>query len=426
MDQKFSFSGVLPESTRRRRITTAHLAALPRRSKPYEVSDPAIPGLQLHVSASGAKVWQLRFLWHDKRSRLTLGAFPALSQSVARDRARDARKLIDLGIDPRRAGLRRNRAQVLPKDCPFEHGTVAWLAAEFMERFIRPHRKHPEDVQRVLEVEILSRWSTRDVRTIKPRDVLELLDGIVERGSPIMANRVASTLTQMFKFALHRSVIDASPVQLLYRPGGPERARERVLGDNEVGPLLRNLDSVLKRAPHTAAMVRICLFTACRRGELAGARWEDLDLEGDGPTWRIPPENSKTGAECINALVPQAVKVFKRLKVKAGRSPWVLPAESGDGPIEPKLLTRSIARHQRAFARLGLTGFTIHDLRRTVRTGLARLRVPPHIAEAVLNHRAPGIVAVYDRHSYIDEKRDALTKWAAHLGKIEAPSDAVG
>ncbi len=420
MDPKSAISRALPAETRSRRLTTTHLSSLRARDKPYDIYDAAIPGLILHVPPSGAKVWKLRFLWRGRRTKLTLGDFPALSQAYARDQARDARKLLEQGIDPRRAGLRRTRVVAPIEQGKPESGSVHWLADEFMERFIRPHRKHPDHVQRILNVELLPYLGARDARTIKPRDIIELLDRIVERGSPIMANRVAGILAQLFKFAVHRAVLDTSPVQLLYRPGGPERPRERVLSDEELGALLSGNEEIFKRAPRTASVIRLALLTACRRAELTRARWKDIDLESDAPTWRIPPENSKTGSECINALVPEAVEEFRRLKVLAGRSPWVFPADAGDGPSDPKLLTRSIARHLPSLKERRIGAFTLHDLRRTTRTGLARLRVQPHIAEAVLNHRAPGVVAVYDRHSYLDEKREALGRWAAHLAKIGA------
>jgi integrase len=117
-------------------------------------------------------------------------------------------------------------------------------------------------------------------------------------------------------------------------------------------------------------------------------------------------------------LTSVAVDLFERLKRMAGRSPWVFPAEAGDSPMDPKLMTRSVARHLDSFAKHKVDAFTAHDLRRTVRTGLARLGVRPDIAERCLNHAQPGIVATYDVHQYLDEKRDALNKWAAHLESL--------
>jgi len=93
----------------------------------------------------------------------------------------------------------------------------------------------------------------------------------------------------------------------------------------------------------------------------------------------------------------------------------VLPANGGDRPIDPKQLTRSLAKCRKRFERLGIAPFTLHDLRRTCRTGLSRLGVPPHIAERVLNHAQERIAGTYDRFEYLAEKREALEKWARHL-----------
>jgi integrase len=234
-----------------------------------------------------------------------------------------------------------------------------------------------------------------------------------------MANRVAGLLSQMFRYGIHRQVVESSPVQLLFRPGGTERPRQRALDDEELAALLANVDEVTKRAKRTGIAIRVILLTAVRRSELTGARWSELDLEAKAPVWDIPSERTKTGLKTgvgfAVPLTPAALEQFNRLKRLAGRSPWVLPAETGEGAVDPRLLTRSIARHLETFGEHKVGAFTLHDLRRTVRTGLAKLGIRPDIAERCLNHAQPGIIATYDTHQYLEEKRDALTQWADHL-----------
>lgn len=410
---------------RRTRLTESHVRALKSREAPYFETDPDCPGLQLHVGATltdgspGAKSWRFRFYWRGKRTKLALGTFPTVSPAAARAKVVKVRASIEQGIDPRRAGIARTRTAAAPAPATaVEPGTVADLAEQFMRLFVKPHRKRPEYVQRILDTDVLPHWRTRDARTIKPREVVELLDGIVARGSRTMANRTAGVLSQMFRYGVQRGLVDASPVQLLYRPGGEEKPRSRVLSDPELSALLKSADQVFRRAPRTSTALRIALLTACRRGELALAEWSHLDLDGNAPTWRIPPENSKTETEYLVPLVPAAVEQFRVLKRSAGRARYVMPGDDGIAPADPKLLTRSVARHLPVLAKLKVAAFTLHDLRRTVRTGLARLKVPPHIAERVLNHAQPDIVATYDVHQYLDEKRDALEKWAAHLAAL--------
>lgn len=259
-------------------------------------------------------------------------------------------------------------------------------------------------------------WAGRDARTIKPREVIELLDKIVSRGSKVQANRVAALLTQLFKFGIHRGIVDTSPVMLLYRPGGKEKPRERALSDKELAAFLKEED--LTKTDRLRHALNILLFTGQRRGELAAAKWEHIDLRHK--TWVIPDENTKTGKGHAVPLSALAVAEFKALHALAGKSAYVWPDESGKGPADPKLITRGLARCLKRFKAAGIEAFTAHDLRRTCRTGLARLKVVPHVAERVLNHAQEKIPGTYDVHDYMSEKRKALDRWAAHLEGLKA------
>jgi len=405
-----------------RRLTTAVIEKLGETT----ITDPAVRGLMVRVRTSErgtVREFRFRYKMKGETQIITLGRYPSRSLASAREQAHHFRELLRDNIDPRRSFNRRFPAKAAaPATQPPQAAeamadphSVTALVHEFTVRHLRPRRKRPEYAEQVLEREVVKHWATRDARTIQPREVIELLDAIVDRGSPVTANRTAGLLTQLFKFAVHRQIVAASPVQLLYRPGGPERPRQRVLDDDELTALLLNLDTVMKRAPRTAIAIRLFLYTAVRRSELALARWSELTL-GDNAVWTIPGDRTKTGVPYLVPLVPEAVAQFRVLKAQAARSSFVFPAmDDAHVAADPKLLTRSIARHMPVFAQFKVGGFTAHDLRRTVRTGLARLKVAPHIAERALNHAQPGIVATYDVHGYLDEKREALEKWAAHL-----------
>ncbi len=297
---------------------------------------------------------------------------------------------------------------------PENQHSVDFLVSEFIERHLRPRRKRPEWAEQILAKHVLPEWSGRDARAIKPREVIALLDGIVARGRRVMANRCASLLGQMFKFGIHRQIVELSPVQLLFQPGGEEKSRDRVLEDAELAVLLKN-GARYARLSH---VVTLLLLTGARRGELAAARWADVDLAER--VWTIPPENSKTGVAMLVPLTDWAVREFEALKKLAKRSPWVLPGTDASQHLEPRLLTRGVAKNLARLEQLGVAGFRLHDLRRTLRTGLARLKVEDHIAERCLNHVQGGVAGVYNRHSYLAEKREALTKWAAHLEGLRA------
>jgi integrase len=392
---------------------------------PGDHTDPASKGLQLRVrkkkGAGTSRTWLLRYRWRGEFVRIVLGHVHAggkgMSLADARERTIELRRAIDEGIDPRRARPKRRptpaplpgSAAVTSREA--KH-SIEFLVSEFTERYLRPTRKRPEYAEAILAKDVLPEWRGRDARTIEPAEVITLLDKIVDRGSPISANRTAALLGQLFKFGIHRRIVTTTPVQLLYRPGGKEKARERVLTDEELQAFLKDPQKCTRfeRLTHVILML---LLTAQRRGELALASWSEIDFKAR--TWTIPDANAKGGRGHVVPLTDWAIKELRVLKVRAGRSKWVLPANGGEHHIDPKQLTRSVAKCLGRFKAEGIEAFTLHDLRRTVRTGLARLKVEPHIAERVLNHAQEMIAGTYDRHAYMDEKRAALEKWTAHL-----------
>jgi len=294
--------------------------------------------------------------------------------------------------------------------------SIEHLYDEFMERHVRPTRKRPEYAAALLTKNVLSEWTGRDARSITPREIIELLDKIVARGSRVVANRVAGLLSQMFRFGIHRTLLTTSPVQLLYRPGGREKPRERSLTDKEISLFLAN-PRACTRFERLEYVILILLITGQRRGELSAALWRNVDL--DAGTWRIPDEDAKAGKGHVVPLPPLAITQFRGLKPMSEGSRFVLPDEPGGAkPVDPKLLTRGVARCKARMRKLGIADFTLHDLRRTCRTGLARLKIAPHIAERVLNHAQEKIPGTYDTHDYLDEKHEALNQWASYIERL--------
>jgi integrase len=407
-------------SQRRRRFEANAVANLPV----GDHTDPSLQGLQLRVRAKGAgcsRTWLFRTRYKGKWLRVTLGHLPAMSLADARDEVRKLQRFADLGIDPSTAlPKKRHTLPAVPASVAVAvkagPHSIETLCSEFMDRFIRPARKRPEVVQYMLDRNVLPAWRGRDARTITPHEVIALLDGIVDRGSRVQANRVASLLGQLFKFGIHRRIVAATPVQLLYKPGGKEKARSRVLSDAELTTFLCNPQDCTRFEKLSHVML-VLLLTGQRRGELSLARWDDVDLVRK--QWTIPEEHSKTGRAHLVPLSDWAVQEFNALHRERGGSPFVLPGADGQAH-DAKLLTRATARCQKRFQERGIAHFTLHDLRRTCRTGLSKLKVQPHIAERVLNHVQAGMSAVYDLHDYVAEKRDALDKWAAHLTALRS------
>jgi len=402
------------------RLTKARVESLRPGAKQRDISDPERRGLVLRVEPAGTKLWLFRYKFRGKPHRLSLGSYPGMSLALARAEAQAHRDLLDRGVDPRTARRARRPAPLSEAAAPTSKHSIEFLAQEFLERHVRPNRRRPEYVERVLARDVLPEWQGRDARTITPREVIELLDGIVARGSRVMANRTAGVLGQMFKFGIHRAIVESSPVMLLYRPGGKEKPRARALSEEELKAFLQNLDDACRfqRLPH---VLRVLLLTLQRRSELALAEWREINFKDK--TWRIPDAHAKAGKGHVVPLSDWAAREFEKLKVMADGARYVLPNADHSAPADPKYITRSVARCLTRFKKHEIAAFTPHDLRRTGRTGLVKLGVKIDIAERVLNHARERMAATYDVHDYMDEKRDALEKWAAHLVALrDAPA----
>jgi len=433
------------------RLTGNAITGLKPREALYEVTDPGSAGLKLRVMPSGSKYWFFRFYWRNRRQRLALGQWPAVGLAEARARAQKAREMLDESIDPRKAGIfkRANaRAESLPQHAPVpvsqvvstqlparatpnvvkrptdlsddpdnvpkDTHSVLFLAHEFYHRHVvkERKRKRPAYVKRVLNADMLPQWRDRDARTITSREVIELLDKIVDRGSPVMANRTANILSQMFMYGIHRATVADSPVKLLYSPGGTEVPGGRALSELELKMFLLNCESVC-RTRRCGHILMTLLLTMQRRQELALAKKTEFDLENR--TWSIPDEHAKKGRGHVLPLSDWAVAEIRSLMSISRTSVYLLPRKNGLKPINPMLITRSVERLVHRFQAVGIERFTPHDLRRTGRTGLASLGIEDEIAERVLNHQKKGMKRVYDRFAYFPQTRDAIEKWAKYL-----------
>lgn len=426
-----------PARPRVSRWTHVALASLMPRPERYELTSPDTAGLQIRVEPNGRRIFLWRYQWRGKTKRLTLGEFgapPLIGLAEARSMVAVARAELARGMNPAttrptstpvRAAKRGPRVSpiAVEPDAPrtgnaADPNSVASLVDEFVRVHVRTHAKDPEPTVRLLEREVVAYFGDRDARSISPREIVLRLDEIVARGAPYMANKTAALLSQLFRFGIQRGLVEHSPVLLLGKPGGRQRPRSRVLSEEEVQTFLQHLDEVY-RSERTKQALRVLLYTGQRRGELFRAEWRDLDLVGR--EWTIRESVAKNGQRSLVPLSEAAVAAFEKLKVLARGSRFVMPSEDGRSMADPKPLTRAVARSLKNWRVLGITEqFNVHDLRRTLRTGLARLRVPPHIAERVIGHKQRGILAVYDLHAYTDEKREALERWATYLGGLEA------
>jgi integrase len=245
--------------------------------------DPSLRGFGVRVSQGGRRTYVLRYRIGGRQRRLTLGVHPRLSLADARDRAKDALREVAHDKDPADA-----------KAAEREADTFAELADEYLKRHAVNKLSKDED-NRILNVYLLPEWRNRRAKDITRRNVKELLTGIVDRGSPVMANRVWALINKVFNFGIEEDIVEANPCHLVKRPG-EERQRERVLTEDEIRAFWQALDG--EPLPYRA-FYRLALLTAQRcggkrkgRGELLLMRWDELDLKGVGG--RFPASERRT------------------------------------------------------------------------------------------------------------------------------------
>jgi integrase len=371
-----------------------HSAKTPEHGQ-LDIWDSKLPGFGLRVSEGWVKSWTVLYRHQGRCRRLTLGRYPILSLADAHHLARTALRDAALGLDP--AGVKRGARSA---------ETFGNLADIFIERYAKVMKRSWREDERKIRVELLPHWANRKAASITRKDVIALLDGIADRGSSIMANRVKALISKIFNFGIRRGIVELNPATGVENPG-EEHSRDHVLSEDE----LRNLWLALDEEPFaTAAIFRLALLTAQRRGEIVGLQWTELDL--DAGWWLLPAERAKNGLAHRVPLCPEALATLRKLR-EAGEDPvFVFPGSKRGRPVAK--LDNAVARLVR---RVG-ADFRFHDLRRTVASHMTGIGISRLLVSKILNHVERGITAIYDRHSYDGEKRAALLKWERYLLEI--------
>ena len=235
-----------------------------------------------------------------------------------------------------------------------------------------------------------------------------MLDSIMADGKPYRANRALQPSRNLFAWSLDRGYVDHHPIDRL-KPPGKEVTRDRILSDRELAALWRIAGGL--GYPFGPA-IELLILTAQRRGEIATMRWSDVDL--DRATWTVPAAIAKNGRVHEVPLSLQALEILTAIPRFVGSD--LVFTTTGTTPIS------GFGRlKERLDAAIGFSDWRFHDLRRTAASGMARIGVAPHVVEKVLNHQAgviSGVAAVYNRHGYEAEKREALERWCKHVSSL--------
>jgi integrase len=389
------------------KLTDVRVQSLKPKTKRYEVWDSAAPGFGVRVTPKGVKSFVYLYRFDGLPRRMTLGRYPKLSLAKARMQYAAAKATLEEeGTDPGQSLVSKRAASRLAP-------TVSQLVDEYIEKWAMPRKRSWKEDKRLLEHDVVPSLGRKKAATVTRRDIRLLLDGIIDRGAPITANRVLAVVRKMFRFAVSRDIVPSNPCEAIEAPA-KESSRERVLSESELKTVWNGLQSKeLSMSEPVKMALRLMLVTGQRKGEVVSARWNEIDLKAGW--WTIPPEKAKNGLPHRVPLSPLALTLLKEIRELSGDSQFLLPSSQGDKSIRDDAVSKAVRRNE---AQLKVAHFTPHDLRRTAASHMASSGISRLVISKILNHVDRGVTAVYDRHSYDREKRTALNAWSRHLDTI--------
>jgi len=358
-----------------------------------EYPDGKVTGLRLRVGAGGTKAWIFRARTGDRTVNKKLGSYPGMNLTEARAAAL---KLIA-------AIARGGSAEAAER-------TFGAVAQHWIEKVAQPRNDSWRLQERRLEMHVFPAWRDRRIADIRRADVRDLVEGLE---GVVLPNHVLTLVKTIFRFAVSRDWIDFSPAEGVSKPN-VERERDRVLTMREMAQIWKAAE--LLGYPF-GPYVRLLALTAQRRTEVAGMRWDDLDL--DGAMWIIPAASTKSERKHFVPLSPAAVDILRALP-RLG-----IHVFTTDGRTHMTNYAKLKARLDAFIAASGATvdAWRLHDLRRSGATHMVRLGVREEVVGRVLNHAVKGLTArVYALHTYGPEKRHALDAWAEEIVRATAVS----
>jgi integrase len=274
-------------------------------------------------------------------------------------------------------------------------------------------RRSGREVMQILQRNLVDRVGSRSVHSISKRDVIDLVNAVVDRGSPVAANKSLKVVKSFFNWCVGRAIVERSPCEGIRVPT-IERARDRVLTDRELAAIIR---AARQMSGPYGAIVEVLALTGQRRDEVARMSWDEVDLERR--VWTLAAVRTKNDKPHIVQLSDRAVAVIGA-QPRSGRFVF---SKSGVTPVGD-----FSSQKRRLDDLCGVSHWRLHDLRRTMVSGMASLGVAPHVADRILNHVAgtiSGVAAVYQRHEFMDERRDALERWGVYVEGLLAEGEVI-
>jgi integrase len=427
----------MPKTNHRVTLTPTKISGLKpaKKGQRYQVMDAMVPGFGVRVTETGSRTFILRTRYpgSDSPSRREIGKCDDLTLSDARERARHWRELVRKGIDPADEEQRERAAELRKRKVTF--GAVA-------EDFIRdklPGERKGKDVEREIRRDLLPEWGKLAITEIIDLDVSTLIK-TKGRDGKVGARNLLALIKRFFRWAMAQpeygiSVSPCAHIRATDILGEMKRSKARLLSTDELFALWRAASRMAY--PVGPAYQLLCL-TALRLNEAVDASWTEFDMREK--VWVIPAlrmkgkdggkKQARAHAVPLTADILALLETLPKFKggkflfsTTAGRSPTWIGTKIKHRLDRRMLLTLKALAVRRGEdpAEVTLPHFINHDIRRTVRSQLSRLKVTEEAREAVLAHARLGVKGTYDLHDYLDEKREALELWAARLREITEP-----
>jgi integrase len=374
------------------RDTVSKLALPSGKSEHFEWDD-SLPGFGVRLRGQ-SKRWVVQYRFSRNQRRESLGDVRKVTLEDARRIARNRFAQVELGTDP---AADRARAKARAAAAKLTLAVVA-------ERYLVGKKRRPNTEQAVKRYFTMHWALLRDtpIGDIKRAEIAALLQEMTKANGAVAAARARAHLSALFTWAMKEGLCESNPVVATNNPAEGIKPRDRVLSDAEVR-LIWNAcgDEDFSR------IVKLLLLTGARRDEIGALQWAEIDAD----TMTIPGERTKNHRALALPLPPLALDLLPPVR---GARPYVFGIR---GPGFRTWSYGKIALDNRIAVVAGkpLAPWVLHDLRRTMRTGLGKIGVAPHVAELVINHVRSGVEAIYDRHRYQPEIKAALAAWADHL-----------
>lgn len=373
--------------------------------KRQEVPDSKIKGLYLVVQPkpSTAKSWAVRYRLHGKPAKYTIGKYPVIGLADARSKATDILQTVEDGHNPSRSASVHSQGKMLGK------GPCSTALLEYKHKHLDT-LKTGNKAYRFLEVALVEMLGDPTLKSVSRKNIQDVLDEVKADGRGVTANRILTHCKTFFDWCVTREHCDISPAAGIKKPFR-EEPKDRWLSDKEIKLFWQACDDV----HYTYRLLgRLLLLTGQRLGEVATMRFDEIN----GNIWSIPKDKTKNGKAHSVPLCSEALMLIYSHQNKHGRGGYVVSITGASPMSNFNRAKVAIKNAMDANSGTSIEPWTFHDLRRTYAKGMQRLGVAIPVTESLLNHVSgsrAGIVGVYQRHEYAEEKIQASKLWSEHL-----------